>query len=458
MTRQLELVRWILNEHHLEIRIGLLDDGEMVWRACLSSSSLLIARKRKRLTGIDTYLEHSHLLLLICLGNRPYPTTSSRCKNRQYVTKLIHVLSQNILLHMSNNIAISDNRLITEVVDELNIRLPRSWRTEIDFELPNEGWVADARLRIYAPDGTQAILTLEAKRRVDPRDVEATANQLTQYSQLDDGRWATPVLVAPFLSMRTRERLEENQISYMDLTGNIRIAVDNPPLFVQSMGALRSPWREERPVRSLKGAKAGRIVRALCDFSPPFGVRQLANIVQTDPGYVSRLLAFLEREDLIERQSRGPVTDVRWQELIRRWTEDFSVLESNRISSYLEPRGLNSLLEKLGDINLRYAVTGSLGSANVALVAPSRLAICYVDDPESAAKDLGLRSVESGANVILAEPFDSVVYERAWEQEGVTFAALSQIAADLLTSPGRGPAEANELLDWMARNEAAWRS
>ena len=134
------------------------------------------------------------------------------------------------------------------------------------------------------------------------------------------------------------------------------------------------------------------------------------------------------------------------------------MLDSNRTSSYLEPRGLNSLLEKLGDTNLRYAVTGSLGAANVALVAPSRLAICYLDDPKSAANDLGLRSVESRANVMLAEPFDPVVYERTWEQDGVTFAALSQIAADLLTSPGRGPAEADELLDWMANNEAAWRS
>jgi len=224
------------------------------------------------------------------------------------------------------------------------------------------------------------------------------------------------------------------------------------------MGALRTPWREERSVQSLKGPKVGRIVRALCDFSPPLGVRQLADRVQTDPGYASRVLAFLEREDLIERQSRGPVTNVGWQGLIRRWTENYSVLDSNRMSSYLEPRGLNSLLEKLGDTNLRYAVTGSLGAAIVAFVAPSRLAICYVDDPKSAASDLGLRSVESGANVMLAESFDPVVYERTWEQDGVTFAALSQIAADLLTSPGRGPAEADELLDWMAKNEAAWRS
>lgn len=368
------------------------------------------------------------------------------------------MLSQVTLLHMLRNTPISDNKLVAQAVDDLTSRLPRSWRAEISFESPSKGWVVDARLQIYAPDGTQGLLILEARRRVDPRDVEATANQLTLYRQLDAGRQATPVVVAPFLSARTREQLEYHGISYIDLTGNIRVALDSPALFIQSMGSQRDPRREERSAQSLKGAKAGRIVRALCDFSPPIGVRQLADTTQTDPGYVSRVFALLDREDLIERESRGPITDVRWQELIRRWTEDYSVLGSNLTSSYLEPRGLTALTRKLGDSDLRYAVTGSLGSANVALVAPARLAICYVDNPEAAAENLKLRPAESGANVILAEPFDPVVYERTWEREGVTFAALSQIAADLLTSPGRGPAEADALISWMSSNEDVWRS
>jgi hypothetical protein len=35
---------------------------------------------------------------------------------------------------------------------------------------------------------------------------------------------------------------------------------------------------------------------------------------------------------------------------------------------------------------------------------------------------------------------------------------MSQIAADLLTSPGRGPNEAEVLMQWMQENEAAWRT
>ncbi|MEJ7842977.1 MAG: MarR family transcriptional regulator, partial [Rubrobacter sp.] len=216
--------------------------------------------------------------------------------------------------------------------------------------------------------------------------------------------------------------------------------------------------REERPARTLKGAKAGRVVRALCDFAPPVGVRELAGRAGIDPGYASRVLALLEKEDLIRREPRGPITQIDWRGLIRRWTEDYSLLNSNRTGSYLEPRGLSSLLRKLRDSELRYAATGSLGAVSVAPVAPARLAVLFVDDVQDAAERLELRPAEAGANVVLAEPFDPVVYERCREEEGISYVVLSQNAADLLTSPGRGPSEAEELMDWMERHEDDWRS
>ena len=53
---------------------------------------------------------------------------------------------------------------------------------------------------------------------------------------------------------------------------------------------------------------------------------------------------------------------------------------------------------------------------------------------------------------------DTVVYDRARTEDGLRKVALSQCVADLLTGGGRGPAEADALLGWMARNEDAWRS
>jgi MarR family len=367
------------------------------------------------------------------------------------------LLPQSTLLRIVRNLANPDNRLISDAIAELKVRLPSTWRTEVELESARSHRVFDALLRLCAPDGTCGAFILEAKNRLEPREVQGIADQLGMYGRLPDEEEAVPVLVAPFLSSRTRERLEELGVGYVDLTGNVRVAADRPALFVRTTGAEHDPRREERPARTLKGAKAGRVVRALCDFAPPVGVRELAGRAGIDPGYASRVLALLEKEDLIRRERRGPVTDVDWRDLLRRWTEDYSLFGSNRTATFLEPRGINSLLRKLQDSDLRYAATGSLGPASVAPVAPARLAVLFVDDAEDAAWLLGLRPAEAGTNVILAEPFDPVVYERCREHEEVSYVAFSQNAADLLTSPGRGPSEAEELMDWMEENEDAWR-
>ena len=64
-----------------------------------------------------------------------------------------------------------------------------------------------------------------------------------------------------------------------------------------------------------------------------------------------------------------------------------------------------------------------------------------------------MRPAEDGANVGLISPFDPVVYERTSQKKGTTVVAASRIAADLLTSPGRGPNEAEALIRWMRRTK-----
>ena len=77
----------------------------------------------------------------------------------------------------------------------------------------------------------------------------------------------------------------------------------------------------------------------------------------------------------------------------------------------------------------------------------------YVDDPDEAASALNLRPSEAGANAMLLVPFDDVVFDRTRLDEGVTYVAPSQAAVDLLTSPGRSPAEGEAVLEWMARDQ-----
>ncbi|MHB8619528.1 MAG: hypothetical protein ACYDAG_08155 [Chloroflexota bacterium] len=171
------------------------------------------------------------------------------------------------------------------------------------------------------------------------------------------------------------------------------------------------------------------------------------------------MAALLDREALVTRDRRGGILTTDWTGILRRWVQDYSLQRSNRVRSFLEPRGLAQLLEKLKGQSWRYSVSGSLAATKMAPIASPRLALIYLDELLSrAAPVLELTETDIGGNVLLLDPYDNVVFDRTWTRDGATYAALTQVVADLLTSPGRGPSEGEELIRWMQANEDAWRA
>jgi hypothetical protein len=327
----------------------------------------------------------------------------------------------------------------------LERRLPPGWTQKL-ATLRGTSREADATLRIVSPDGVEALLVVEVKARLFPRDV------LGLKRRLESAEGEAGLVMTEFLTPSAKRRLIEEDLNYLDLTGNIRLALSRPGLFVATDGATTDPNPAEKGGRSLRGAKAGRVVRALCDFPPPLAVSDLALKAGVDISYASRLLEWLAREGLVTRVSRGPVETIDRARMIRRWADDYSVLKSNEARSFLDPRGLSNLLRRLPTSRIRYAVTGSLAANRLAPIAPARLAMVYMDDPDDAATELNLTATETGANVMLLSPFDEIAFERTRTDDGVTYVAPSQAAVDLLTSPGRSPEEGEAVLDWMARN------
>lgn len=360
-----------------------------------------------------------------------------------------HVASST-LLHVVRNSPLQDNVLLRHGLEALRQRLPPGWRVREPAELETRG--ADAAVEIVAPDRSSGSLAVEVKARLDPKRARDLIGALRErHPDL------ALLVIAPYLSEATRARLRDAGVGYLDLTGNVRIVVSQPGLFIEARGAEGDPDRDARGARSLRGPKAGRIVRALIDQKRPPGVRELGALTQIDPGYVSRVLAYLDAEALVTRVGRGRLESVDWPALLRRWAADAPLESRGRARTYLEPRGLSALTARLASSEARYAVTGSLAAAAFAPVAPARLAMIWARDAARAAVDLELRPADAGANVILLDPRDEGAFEGAARRDGVWYAAPSQIAADLLTSPGRGPSEGEELIRWMTANEEEWR-
>ena len=121
---------------------------------------------------------------------------------------------------------------------------------------------------------------------------------------------------------RTRALLRARGVGYVDITGNARIEISAPGLFVSTDGAGRDPWPRDHKLRSLRGRGAARAMRAIIDTHPPYGVRQLAQSTGSSAPTLSRVLGLLEREAIVTRV-RGAVSTVDWQAAIRRWAEDY---------------------------------------------------------------------------------------------------------------------------------------
>lgn len=363
----------------------------------------------------------------------------------------------------------TEGQLLASLEAILSDRMPDGWSVSVDREPRGRAsgqWRPDALLVIEAPNKAQARLAVEVRASLYPRDAYALSSELGSLwlrPPVPKGRIPAVddvdgvLVLTRFLTERTRSMLQKLGFSYADATGNLRIATRVPPFFIEISGADANPWAEDRPLRSLRGPASARVVRALLDFRPPYPLRLLAEMAKLPLGSASRVVSLLVSEALVERTGRGPIERVDWKGLLERWSQDYSFLEANRSKFFLEPRGPKALLTRLSELEGPYAVTGSLAASRRAEVAPSALAAVYVRNIDKAARRLGLRAAPSGGNVVLLEPLADVAFERTWGQDGITYAALPQAAVDQMTSPGRGPAEAEALIEWMEENEDAWR-
>jgi hypothetical protein len=352
------------------------------------------------------------------------------------------------MLRVSSNIMVSrKSRLVQEALGHF----PPGWRLGA---IETQESAFDGAVRLRAPGGRSSHFVFEVKQAVEPRDVDRVASEL---SKLPSG--SHPLVLAPYLSPRSRDLLRDRGISHADGTGNLWIAADS--IYVERAGTVRShaargarAGDERTPRRSLRGPMTARVVRYLCDGAGPPRVRTIAAATGADPGSVSRILHLLEREAFVRREHRA-VVELDWKALIVRWGED---LAKDRVrESYIAPRGLDHVTARLRNESFPYALTGSTAAAAIAPAAALGALDVYVEDIDIAARALALRDGDGLGNVRLIEAFDHVVFERTIKREGLVLAAPSQVAADLVTLPRRSADELVAILEWMEQNAPGWR-
>lgn len=326
---------------------------------------------------------------------------------------------------------------------------------------------ADAMLQVMTPrDPVHTQLLVDVEPRITPLRIDDVLRpKLALIRQVDIGM--NMLVVAPWIAPRTQQILHQSDINYLDLTGNISIRIPQPAIVIRTQGASRQPRSEfsrQESAPTLAGPRAGRLVRCLADFKPPYRAGAVATAADVSLPWVSRLLGLLEDQLLIRRDGRV-VTSVDWANLLRARARTFQLLRQNSYIGMLAPNGLAQVTDALRVLTSsgkqHAVVTGSFAARAVAPLASGGQLMLYVDpgphDPEVVGEQLGLLRVDDHADVLLMRAHDPVVFDRSRLVDGVRHVALSQLAVDCLSGPGRMPAEGEAVLEYMAKTEQDWR-
>lgn len=356
----------------------------------------------------------------------------------------------------SNGLPPLEKELLAAAESSLAKMLPVGWGVSLErMSTSRDGVKPDTVFVIRAPDGRVGRLVGEVKSLINPKAVISLVQQMESWSEPGEG----VLLVARYLSASTRKELRLREASYLDSTGNTYISLADPAVFIETKGGESDPFRRPgRGVSSLKAAPASRVARALLDFRPPWTMRDLEARSGTSLASVSRTVAFLDEEALVERDPRGSVINVAWEKLLRRWAEDRQLIRSgDLVRRMLAPRGLDWTADQLREIEIEYALSGSLAAQTWAPYASPRMGIIYTTGARQLIRELDAVEADGTANLLIIEPDDELALDRTCDEDGLTLAAPSQVCADLLAGPGRNPEEGLALLDWMKNNESEWR-
>ena len=111
-------------------------------------------------------------------------------------------------------------------------------------------------------------------------------------------------VASSYLSPRSREMLERLGVGYIDITGNVRIEVSEPGLFISTSGADRDPWPQDDELQSLRGRRAARAVRAIIGNRHKArrcsaGCRTRKMSGEPDPQYVRARRVLLDAADAL---------------------------------------------------------------------------------------------------------------------------------------------------------------
>src|SRR2546427_10368061 len=144
-----------------------------------------------------------------------------------------------------------------QVVQRLRELLPRAsnWQESADTKIGHQTADLVSRFRLAGQEHT---VVVEVSSLGQPRQIRASVTRLNEIRRELPG--AYPVAAAVYIGPQSARILKNNNLGFVDLSGNCYLAFEN--VLIEKEGK-RNVRPSTRPLRSLFAPRATRVVRAL---------------------------------------------------------------------------------------------------------------------------------------------------------------------------------------------------
>jgi len=298
------------------------------------------------------------------------------------------------------------------------------------------------------------VLVCEVKSNGQPRHVRAALLQLRNYAA-HLGEDATPIFIAPYLSPEAQALCRENDVGFLDLEGNARVAFRN--VFIERLVSSK-PSSARRKLKSIFKPKSAQVLRVMLrDPARGWRVAELAKIAGVSLGHVSNV-----RTGLLDREwghvSKKGLFISEPDALLDAWRDAYDPSNGKRISFYTTMHGsaLEDTARQVLGAQSEKAVFASFSAAHwLAPYGRTGTQYFYADDAglERLKRHLKLSTSLKGENVVVTVPKDDGLFREIVEpMPGVVCTSAVQTYLDLWAAGERG----KEAAEHLRRERLSW--
>jgi len=288
-----------------------------------------------------------------------------------------------------------------------------------------------------------------------PRFIKSSVSYLSEQRKVHQG---LPLLIAPYLSLAAKKYLKEQEINYLDLSGNARLLTSY--IFMERTVPGR-PAAEKRDLKSLYRPRSAQVLRMLLRHPGRIWTgKELAELTGVSAGHVSNVRnALLNREWADETTGGWQLTQS--DQLLDGWQDVYEpIAEYGRYYTAKRPNELLKLVRDIAHrrLSIDPAVIFASFSAAEQLAPYARTGTQYLYCADKEIIDdlvqfLGLSPNKSGGNISISIPADEGIFKDAIRQpDGLAYTSAVLTYLDLSVAGERGKEAAQHL----RKEKLAW--